>query len=318
MRALVTGAAGFIGRHAVPGLAEEGWEVTALDLHGPGPAKGSFVEGDIRDTDTLRRHLSGMDAVVHLASAHLEVGRPESWYRSINVEALGPLLRAARDVGVRHFVHTSSVGVHGSLRVIPGDEDADFRPENLYERTKAEGEAVVRSFAQSEAGEMGVTIVRPAWVYGAGDHRTEKILRTVARGLFVFFGPGRNRRHPIHVRDCVRGVADLLLEPSTYGETYILAGPEYLSSAELIATAERVTGGRVRLRAPLAVGHLAGAACELAFAPLRRDPPMSRRTLSFFTNENAFDIARARRDFGFEPAIGFEAGLRQVWEEVGP
>jgi nucleoside-diphosphate-sugar epimerase len=318
MRVLVTGAQGFIGRAVVVGLRERGWKVTALDLTPPAqplPQDVDVVTADIRATDQWRPALDGIDAVVHLASAHLQVDLPESVYWETNVRSLRPLLEASRAAGVTHFVHTSSVGVHGSLASVPGDENSPLAPENLYEKTKAAGEAEVVAFLP-EAAPLGVTIVRPAWVYGPGDPRTERILGAVARGRFIMFGAGRNQRHPIFIDDYVAGVAQILLQPHSFGRTYILAGPASLTSRELVAAAERVTGGRTRLRVPLALGYAAGLGVEIGCRIVGAAPPISRRTLAFFTNQNAFDTARARRELGFAPAVGIADGFQRVWDAM--
>lgn len=318
MRALVTGAQGFIGRSLVRHLGRQGWQVTAMDLTppaGPPPPGVTFTTADIRVPEQWRPALQDVEVVIHLASAHLQVNLPERVYWETNVKSLRPLLQGARDAGVRHFVHTSSVGVHGSLAEVPGDEDAPLAPESLYETTKAAGEAEVRGFL-AEAPPMGVTIVRPAWVYGAGDARTERILGAVARGRFIMFGAGRNQRHPIYIDDYVLGVERLLLQPQTFGQTYILAGPTFLTARELVGAAERVTGGKARLRVPLALGYAAGLAAELVGRVAGVSPPISRRTLAFFTNRNAFDIARARRDFGFDPSVGVVEGFQRVWSAM--
>lgn len=314
MRITVTGSEGFVGRYLVAHLARRGAGVTAFDVTAPSERRDGvrYLAGDIRDAAAYLPALEGADVVVHLASAHLQVGPPESFFYSVNVESLRPLLEAARDAGVRHFVHTSSVGVHGSLERVPGTEDAPIRPENLYERTKASGEEKVRQFLP-EAGRMGVTIVRPAWIYGPGDARTEKILRAVGKGRFVMFGGGGNWRHPIHIDDYLAGMDAVMLNAPSYGRTYILAGPEPVTARGLVAAAERVTGGRVRVRVPLAAGYAAGLLAEGLGKVLRASPPISRRTLAFFTNENWFDITRARRELGFEPSVGLAEGFRRTW-----
>jgi nucleoside-diphosphate-sugar epimerase len=250
-----------------------------------------------------------------MASAHLQVGVPESAYWSVNVESLRPLLEAAKAAGIRHFIHTSSVGVHGSLVSIPGNEDASVAPENLYERTKAAGELKVHHFLPT-APPMGITIVRPAWIYGLGDVRTEKILKTIARGRFAVFGSGTNYRHPIHISDYLDGIDALLLKTQTYGKTYILAGPSYMTSRELLAAAEHTTGGKIRLRVPISVGYAVGLAAEALACLLRTSPPISRRTLAFFRNQNAFDTTRARKDFGFNPSVELDEGFSQVWKKL--
>jgi nucleoside-diphosphate-sugar epimerase len=138
----------------------------------------------------------------------------------------------------------------------------------------------------------------------------------VAKGRFVTFGAGRNHRHPIYIDDYIEGVAKVLLQPHTYGRTYVLAGPSYLTSRELVQAAVRVTGGRAGLRVPMALGYAAGLSAELLCKIVGKSPPISRRTLAFFTNQNAFDTSRARREFGFAPAIEIDEGFRRVWESM--
>jgi nucleoside-diphosphate-sugar epimerase len=319
VRVVVTGAQGFVGRYLVAHHARRGHAVAAFDVAAPAERLPgvTYLAGDVREPASYAPALAGADLIVHLASAHLQVGPPESFFWSVNVESLRPLLEAARDAGVKHFVHTSSVGVHGSLERVPGNEDAPIRPENLYERTKAAGEERVRQFLP-DAAEMGVTIVRPAWIYGPGDARTEKILRAIGKGRFVMFGSGANWRHPIHIDDYLAGMDAVTLNPASYGRTYILAGPEPVTARGLVAAAERATGGRVRLRVPLAFGYAAGLAAERAGKLLRMSPPISRRTLAFFTNQNWFDTSRARRELGFAPAIGLDDGFRRTWAAIRP
>ncbi len=314
MKVAITGALGFVGRHMVPFFLRRGAQVVGIDSKPrdeAAPPGCAFVECDVRRAEEVRAAVAGCDVLVHMASAHLQVGLPERTYWSVNVESLPRLLEAARDAGVRHFVHTSSVGVHGSLVRVPGDETSDLKPENVYERTKAAGEAEVRKFANG--GPMGITIVRPAWIYGPADERTTKILRSIRKGTFVLFGKGLNYRHPIYVDDYLEAVGRMLLEPRTYGKTYILAGPRFMRVRELLTVAESVTGGRIRFRVPLVVGYVAGLAAEALTRPVGAAPPISRRTLAFFRNDNAFDTTRARLDFGFDPRVDLAEGLSSIW-----
>ena len=150
--AVVTGAAGFVGRHLVAGLADRGWTVRAVDLPGMvPPAHGDrveWIEGDIRQGARFDAVLEGADTVFHLASAHLQVGASVEWYRSVNVDAMGPLVRACAAAGVRRLVHTSSVGIYGHVPAPPADEDSPKNPGNLYEKTKLEGEELAMREAE--------------------------------------------------------------------------------------------------------------------------------------------------------------------------
>jgi len=321
--AVVTGAAGFIGRHVVNGLAAEGWTVRALDLKSPDSREAGRVEWlnvDIRDESALEPVLHGAEVVVHLASAHLQHGAPPGWYESVNVEGTRSLVGRAAAAGVRRFVHVSSVGVYGHVADPPADEDAPMHPTNDYERTKLLGETAALELSRDL--DMELVVLRPGWVYGPGCPRTARLLRTVRRGRFFYVGAGANLRHPIHVSDTVRSILLAIDAPSTsMGRPYLVVGPEAASVRRLVETCARVQGLRPpRLRLPRALVASGLRGVELGFGMLGKGPPVSRRSLAFFEHDNAFDGRAAVRELGFEPRVGLEEGLEMTVRalEAGP
>jgi nucleoside-diphosphate-sugar epimerase len=309
---LVTGAAGFIGRHLVRRLADEGYRVRAVDVH---PARGGadgveWVGADIRDAARLRELLEGVDTVFHLASVHLEVHAGEAHFEQVNVAAAAGLAALCAEAGVRRLVHTSSVGIFGHVQRPPAGEDAPTRPETSYERTKLAGERAVIERARQLG--LDVVVLRPAWVFGVGCRRTAKLLRSVRKGTFFFIGGGNNLRHPIHISDMLDAfLLAAQAAPSAEPRVYNIAGPTAVTLREMVETVAAVQGVRPpRVRVPRGIGWMAGMAAETVFRPLRREPPFSRRSLSFFFNDNAFSTAAAERDLGFRPRVGLEAGLR--------
>ncbi|CAN5703734.1 NAD-dependent epimerase/dehydratase family protein [soil metagenome] len=318
---MVTGAAGFIGRHVVDELAAEGWAVRALDLEMPGASVESERGGaspvewskvDIRDEAALEPLLGDAEVVVHLASAHLQHRAPPGWYESVNVDGTRNLVGLAAAAGVRRFVHVSSVGIYGHVSDPPADEDAPKHPTNDYERTKLLGETAALELSRDVG--MELVVLRPAWVYGSGCPRTARLLRTVRRGRFFYVGAGANLRHPVHVSDAVRAILLAIDAPSaSTGQPYLVVGPEAASVRQLVETCARVQGVRPpRLRLPRALVASGLRGVELGFALLGKAPPVSRRSLAFFEHDNAFDGAAAARDLGFEPRVGLEAGLQMT------
>lgn len=315
---VVTGAAGFIGGYLVQALAQDGADVRAVDVQ---PDPGRFRLGtvryfrqDIRDGDGMAALVDGADTVYHLASAHLEVTASDQRYREVNVEAAWGLAEACAAAGVRRLVHVSSVGVYGHVESPPAREDAPMRPENIYERTKLEGElAVSRSAA---ATGLDLVVLRPAWVYGHGCRRTAKLVRSVRSRRFVYIGEGDNLRHPIYISDVVDAMRLAAEAPAGLsGRTYNIAGPRYLPLRELVDTCARVLDVSPPVgRLPRELVLAAGRAAEVVWGAARREPPFSRRSLAFFENDNAFDIDAARRDLGFEPRVDLEEGVRRTVE----
>lgn len=317
---VVTGAAGFIGNHLADSLARAGESVTGLDIADPA---GPLAEGrrhavvDLRDGD-VRPYLQAGSTVYHLASRHLEVGITEAEYAAVNVDAAVGLVEACADAGVRRLVHVSTVGIYGHVEDPPADEDAPRRPGNLYERTKLRGERAVMERAATLT--LDTVVVRPAWVYGPGCPRTAKLLRAVRKRQFFFVASARNLRHPVHIDDMVRGLRSAASAPAPLPRRdYILAGPQVVTVRELVDACARVQGvGAPRITLPRPAFLALATAVELAFRVLPGQPPLSRRTLAFFENDNAFDIGAARRDLGFEPRIELDEGLEQALERLEP
>lgn len=316
MRVLVTGAGGFVGSHLVESQLAYGYQVRATDLHLDQLAQAAnlpnleLVRGDLTDDALLPRLVEGVEVVYHLASAHLDVSQPDSYYHRVNVTATQNLLAAAHSVSVKRFVHCSTNGVLGEIQQIPANETAPCNPTNVYEQTKLLGEQAALAFYK-ETG-LPVVVARPAWVYGPRCPRTARLLRAIKKGRFVMFGNGRTLRHPIYISDAVRGL-ELCAEKGTPGEVYFLAGERAVSLNELTQTIAAVQGVRPPLlRLPLPLGLTAAYLLQVLFRLLRRQPPISRRTLDFYLKDNAYDISKARRDLGFVPQVNLATGMQQT------
>ncbi len=314
-RALVTGAGGFIGSHLIRYLALKRWSVRAMDVHPAPCALDGDIEYrvcDIRDESALSQAAAGVDYVFNLASVHLDVHASFDQFQSVNVNALERVVQLSAQAGVKRLIQVSSVGVYGHVASPPAKEDAPLHPENDYERTKAAGEEVARR-AASRYG-VDLVIVRPSWVYGAGCPRTAKLLRSLRKGRFFYIGKGENLRHPIYVDDFLQGIELAALGPSAIaGGTFNLAGPRWMTVREMVSQFARAIGARPpTLHAPRWVGISVGWAAEQVSAVVGAEPPISRRTLAFFENDNAFDISAARAAFGFDPRTELPGGVRQA------
>ena len=320
---LLTGAAGFVGSHFAPYLAGRGFAVRAIDVHPPArPLSGvDFQIQDIREPHGLARALEGIDTVFNLASVHLDVHAAPAQFESVNVRALEQLIGLSAAAHVRRVVQVSSVGVYGHVAHPPAKEDAPLHPENDYERTKAAGEQGAREAARRMG--LDLVIVRPSWVYGVGCPRTAKLIRSLRKRRFFFIGPGNNLRHPIHIDDTLTGLElAAMAGPEVAGRIFNIAGPRWMTVTEMVGEFARAL--RVpppTLHVPRWLGLTVGWAAEQVSAIVGAEPPVSRRTLAFFENDNAFDIGAARQALGFEPRTDLAAGARAViasWDATAP
>jgi nucleoside-diphosphate-sugar epimerase len=314
---LITGAAGFTGLSLTLALATAGYRVRGL-VRSSSRAEAlekegiPVVVGDIRDPEVVREATKGVDTVYHLAAVFRRAGVPDSEYREVHVDATRQLVEASAAAGVRRVVHCSTVGVHGSVAGdAPATESAPFRPGDMYQATKLEGERVALETA--DALKVPLTVVRPGPIYGPGDRRLLKLIGGVARGRFALLGDGSARFQMVHVDDLIRGFRLAAETPKAAGQTYIVTGSEAPTLNELvrkIAEVAHVTSPRFRL--PVWPFWLAGAVCEAVCIPFGIEPPIFRRRVKFFTSNRWFDTSRARRELGFVPRVTLRDGLRQT------
>lgn len=179
MRIFLTGADGFIGSHLLEMLVRSGYDVKAFVLynsfnswgwldHCDTDLKGKFevFSGDIRDPHGVKQAMSGCDAVLHLAAL---VAIPYSYrspdtYIDTNVKGTLNVLQAARDLGVRRLIHTSTSEVYGSARFVPITEQHPVLGQSPYSATKIAADHLAYSFYASF--NLPVVIVRPFNTYG--------------------------------------------------------------------------------------------------------------------------------------------------------
>jgi dihydroflavonol-4-reductase len=314
MRVLVTGAAGFLGRHLVARLLARGDAVVGLDLglDPPLPGGAEAVAGSVTDAQAVRRAAEGCEAVIHTAAITGLWARDPSDFERVNLGGTRTVLAAAAQAGARRAVHVSSyttliAGRRGDpARVL--DEREELPPEAMlgpYPRAKRLAE-----LAAAEAP-FPAAIVLPSAPVGPGDHRPTPpgaLLRDLA-----------NARLPAMI-DCswnlvdVRALADgvlAALERGAPGRRYLLAG-EDMDTDGLVARFERVSGARgPRARAPYGVA-LAAAHVEERLARLTARPPRAPVTgVRIAGPRLGFDISRARAELGFDPPPA-EAAIRDA------
>lgn len=314
---LVTGGQGFLGSHLVRRLRERGDEVRVMAHAQPGKsrpeneASGSVLWGDIRDPAFVDQAVSGMDKVVHTVSNFRRGGsdREDAW--AVNVLGTRLVMEASARHGVQRVVHCSTIGVHGSVREIPADEDTPFNPGDLYQETKLEAEECVWQLHQ-ESG-LPVSVIRPISMYGPGDERMLKLFRMIRKGMFVFVGDGSVLFQPAYIDDVVDGFLLALDKDAALGEAFIIGGDAYLPLKDLtVLIAGELGVHPPRLKVPMGPVLALASLTERVFAPLGLEPPLHRRRVSFYQNNRAFTVEKARRLLGYEPRISLQDGLRRT------
>jgi nucleoside-diphosphate-sugar epimerase len=308
MRAFITGASGFIGGHLADRLVRDGWTVRGFDTRAriPEHMDVETVTGDIRDEALLRNSLLGTDVLFHLASAlgFSQIGDEE--FYGVNAEGTRTVLAAAKDSGVRRIVHFSSAGVLGHVKDELADESYPLNPQDVYDRSKLEGEKIAIAAARSG---QNVSVVRPGWVYGPGDRRTFKLIRAIVRGRFILVAGGRTLQTPVYIEDLITGTL-LCAAKGRPGEIYHLGGPDVLPVKRIAEAIAAAAGARIpRLSLPL--GPVKAAAWTLGglFSLFKKEAPLNPSRLAFFVHPKPLDIRKAARELGYTPEWMLEKGM---------
>jgi dihydroflavonol-4-reductase len=259
MRALVTGATGFVGSAVARALLHAGWQVTALvrpraDLRNLRGLGADLATGDLADRHSLEQALGGCAALFHVAADYrLGARNPEELYRT-NVEGTRNIMEASRRAGTQRIVYTSSVATIGlPADGAPGREETPVTLADMighYKRSKFLAEQVAREAAH--AG-MSVVIVNPSTPVGPGDVKptpTGRMVMDAAAGRMpAYVDTGLNI---VHVDDVAAGHL-LAYERGRAGERYILGGQD-MSLRDILVEIARLTGRKPpRVRLPTAV-----------------------------------------------------------------
>jgi len=313
-KTFVTGVSGFTGGWLAKRLVEQGYDVRGLvrDPEKAGHLKDlgvTLIKGDLRDKNSFKSAVQGVDVVFHVAAAYRQEGIPNKFFWEVNLDGTRNMLEAAKEAGVKRFVHTSTVGVQGEIANPPATEDAPFNPGDVYQESKKAGELLARKFF--EENDLPGTVVRPVGIYGPGDTRFLKIFKFVYNGKFRMIGSGKVLYHLTFVDDLVQGIILAGEKDEALGQVYTIGGPEFTTLerlVEMIAEALQVPVPKNKL--PVWPFWIAGLLCEGICRPLRIEPPIYRRRLDFFTKDRAFDISKARRELGYEPKVDLKTGLK--------
>lgn len=315
-KVLVTGANGFTGSKLCRHLLARGNKVVAMVRS---PAKGvnglpadpnlEVAHGDLSRGDGVPADaFEGVSVVYHIAALYRQEGADREAFHKVNVSGTGQVLRAARHAGVRRFVHCSTGGVHGNIENPPANENAPLRPGDLYQETKLEGEKLALAFGKENG--LGVSVIRPTAIYGAGDLRFLKLYKSINNGTFRMIGDGRPLYHFVYVDDLVQGFLLAGEKEAAIGEVFIIAGPEYVSISTLVEMIARELGRTVpKWHIPVWPVMTAARLCKAVCHPLGIEPPLYPRRLDFFLKDRAFDSSKAGKLLGYAPRVGLKEGI---------
>jgi UDP-glucose 4-epimerase len=307
---LVTGGAGFIGSHITENLVRRGDSVRVLDNLITGNRSNiahledriEFIEGDIRDYETIRRAAEGVDIVFHEAaipSVPRSVAEP-LLNHDTNVNGTFNVLMAARDAGVKRVVYAASSSAYGETEELPKREDMPPSPLSPYAAAKLFGEYYCQVFTR---------------VYG---------LETVSLRYFNVFGPRQDPSSPYS------GVISKFVTALLNGQTPLIFG-DGEQSRDFTYIANVVDANLRAAEAPDASGHVMnlGIGQRITLNRLLDElqkiigtnlPPRYEDPRAGDVRHSLADISRAEKLLGYRPLVGLTEGLEHTvgWYRENP
>jgi len=320
LKALVTGATGFLGSHVARVLADQGAILRLLvrptsNLKNLQGLNAETATGDLRDAASLEKAISGCDTVFHVAADYrLWVRDPNDMYRS-NVGGTRAVLEAARKNGVRRLVYTSSVATIGfRADGRPADEDSPVSLADMighYKRSKFMAEQLA---LEAGRGGLNVITVNPTTPIGEQDVKPTPTGRIVVdflkRKFPAYVETGLNL---VDVRECAKGHV-AALEKGRTGERYILGG-EDLTLKQILDKLGQITGlPSPKIKLPYLFAFAAGVVDEAVTGLLlRREPRATVDTVRMGKKKMFASSAKAERELGWK-IVPVDAALRRAAE----
>ena len=287
MKAVITGAAGFIGSHLTERLLKDGWEVVGVDnlddfydpaikrrnLAGCAASENfTLVEADIRDKQAMERAITDdTDIVIHLAAragVRPSIEQPQL-YADVNINGTVVLLEIARERGLKRFIFASSSSVYGNNEKVPFSEadNVDF-PISPYAATKKAGELICHTYHHLYG--IAMVCLRFFTVYGPRqrpDLAIHKFARLIEAGQPIpVYGDGTMMRDFTYIDDIIQGVIASIGRCTGY-DIYNLGESEPICVNDLIAELENALGKKaIRENLPLQPGDVDRTYADVAKA----------------------------------------------------
>jgi nucleoside-diphosphate-sugar epimerase len=317
MKALITGANGFIGSFLVEKLLEQDFEVTCLvrktsNLRWIKNLPARFEYGDVTNYDSLIDPVKNSDYIFHCGG--IVRARKEGDFFRVNYSGSKNLLEACKqhNPNLKRFVYVSSQAAAGpSVDGIPITETIPANPISNYGRSKLRGEEITLEYSQH----FPTTIIRPPSVYGPRDSDILTIFKYVKSGIKPNIGKKEKKISIVHVNDLVRGIILAAKHKNAANETFYISNKQNYSLFEFMNLIAGVMNKKgIALTIPEFILDVAAFFSEnlarLAgkVAIVNRDKVLEMKQQYWIVNGS-----KAERKLGFSPEIEIKEGLKQTY-----
>ncbi|GAB4534364.1 MAG: NAD(P)-dependent oxidoreductase [Thermodesulfovibrionia bacterium] len=312
MKALVTGASGFIGSHLTERLIKEGFEVFCLrrrdsDVRWLSGGDIRFIYGDCCDKESLSS-IRDFDYIFHLAG--IIKANSEREFFIVNEEGTQNLIEVVsrNNPNIKRFVYLSSLSAYGPALQddhLPS-EDGLPHPVSNYGRSKLKGEDVVLKYSSN----IPVCILRPSVVYGPRDRQFLLFFKFINRGFVPYWGEGHTSL--IYIDDLIDAIILSIEKDEAIGSIYFVSDGMVYSNNQIIDEIALALDKRVvKVRLPRPILPLIGIFADGIGKIKGRASMINKDKIKeIMYNDWVCDITKAKSELGFRPNIGIKEGMR--------
>ncbi len=303
MKAFITGASGFIGRYLVDELLAHHYEVIGLSRNPDTSISGAeIITGDITKPETFSSALKDVDLVFHNAALAKDYGGKKQ-YTQVNVLGTKKVADACIKQGINRLIYTSSAGVYG----FPKDneiitEESKKNPLNNYQKTKYEGELVLKNYQ-----DLHVSAIRPPLVFGPGSPALQIAFHNLKEGKMMYIGSGNQEitiAHPVDVARCLR----LIAEKDKKGTVFNVAS-FICSIKDFMEEVSQKSGiDPPKRHVPFALAYSVAWFSEL----FNKDPSLTRFRVKSLGTTRRISAEKAAQHLGYNPTYDFSKTVNEI------
>jgi nucleoside-diphosphate-sugar epimerase len=308
MKALVTGATGFIGSYLAESLIKRGFEVTCLirqtsNLKWIEHLDLQYISCDLADIDSCADKIAGFDYIFHLSGLTKSVSERD--FFSANAECTKKLLRVVADKtpGISRFVYISSLAAAGpSNDGIPLSEASSPRPVSFYGNSKLEGEKAVMGYKDR----LPVTVIRPSAVYGPRDTDLFVMFKMIKTGIFPYWG--KCYYSLLYVEDLISGILLSAEKKEAEGKVFFLSDNMVYTNDDIAGEIALALGSNaLKIRLP---GSLMPVLAFIGEKMSKKSIINSDKVRELRYSNWTCDTGKAMNELGFQPKIMLREGIK--------
>jgi len=312
MKALITGATGFIGSHLAEKLLKKGFQVTCLtrNASSPGWLEGldiKLVQGDCTDKDSLYNCVNGHDYIFHL-SGLIKTSSKNDFY-TVNTKGARNIINviAEKNPDIKRLVYLSSLSAFGpKVNDIIPSEGQKPHPVSDYGNSKLDAEHAILGYSDR----IPISILRPSAVYGPRDREVFTLFKLIKRGLLPHWGSGHTSL--VYIDDLIEAIILAVEKNNAIGETYFISDGEIYSNEMITDEIASVLRSR-----PFKIKVSPGVLQTIGFFSERISKIIGKSTIinrdkikELMFADWVCDITKAKNNLCFKPRVGIKEGIK--------